>query len=105
VDLEIDDEVIGIRALRQIRSDGIKRHQLGIMLGDKEEHEDQSIRLDIEKNGRKVGHMTHKAWSYRLKRMIGYALISVEARIGDEVQVLKEGRYVDGELVSLPFLP
>ncbi|WP_305988267.1 glycine cleavage T C-terminal barrel domain-containing protein [Roseibium sp. MMSF_3544] len=105
VNLEIDDEVIGIRALRQIRSDGIKRHQLGIMLGDKEEHEDQSIRLDIEKNGRKVGHMTHKAWSYRLKRMIGYALISVEARAGDEVQVLKEGRYVDGELVSLPFLP
>lgn len=103
VDLDVDDGVIGIQALRQIKADGIKRHQLGIMLEGSEENEDQSICLDIEKDGAKVGHMTHKAWSYRLERMIGYALISVDFQPGEQVQVIKDGASVEGKLAMLPF--
>ena len=33
VDLDVDDDVIGIKALRNIIEQGVKRHQLGIMLG------------------------------------------------------------------------
>ena len=32
VDLELDDDVVGIAALKRIKADGVKRHQLGIML-------------------------------------------------------------------------
>ncbi|MEM7527456.1 MAG: glycine cleavage T C-terminal barrel domain-containing protein [Pseudomonadota bacterium] len=103
VDLDLDDDVIGMAALRRIKAEGVKRHQLGIMLDAEEEDEDQSIWLDIEKDGAAVGKMTHKAWSYRLKRMIGYALVSVEVRPGDEVVVLRNGARVTGMLVELPF--
>ena len=103
VDLEIDDDVIGIKALRRIRAEGVKRHQLGIVLGDEEEKEDQSIRLDIVKEGKVIGHMTHKAWSYRLERMIGYALVSVNVQPGDTVEVIKDGGRVEGTLAALPF--
>ncbi|MEO0821307.1 MAG: glycine cleavage T C-terminal barrel domain-containing protein [Pseudomonadota bacterium] len=103
VDLEVDDAVIGVPALRRIKAAGVKRHQLGIMLEGAEEAEDQSLWLEIEKAGVAIGHMTHKAWSYRLKRMIGFALVSVEAGPGDSVAVLRDGRRIPGTLTPLPF--
>jgi len=75
VDLDLDDEVIGIAALRRIKAAGVKRHQLGIVLEGPEENEDQSIWFDIEKAGIHVGHMTNKVWSYRMGCMIGLALV------------------------------
>ncbi|MEM6634743.1 MAG: glycine cleavage T C-terminal barrel domain-containing protein [Pseudomonadota bacterium] len=103
VDLDLDEEVIGIRALRRIREEGVKRHLLGVMLEGGEEREDQGIWLPIEKDGKSIGHMTHKAWSYRLQRMIGYALVSVDAGLGATVQVLRPGGPAHGTLVDLPF--
>ena len=103
VDLDIDDDVIGITALRRIKAEGVRRHQLGIILEGAEEDEDQSIWLDIERGGQRIGHMTNKAWSYRMGRMIGYALVSVEAGAGEAVEVLKDGRRVAGTLTGLPF--
>ena len=47
--------------------------------------------------------MTHKAWSYRLRRMIGYALVSLDARAGDVVEVSRDGGRIEGTLVPLPF--
>jgi glycine cleavage system aminomethyltransferase T len=32
VDLDVDDDVVGIKALRRIHKEGIKRHQLGLIL-------------------------------------------------------------------------
>ncbi|MEM7076226.1 MAG: glycine cleavage T C-terminal barrel domain-containing protein [Pseudomonadota bacterium] len=103
VDLEVSDDVIGAAALRRIRANGVKRHQLGIVLDSAEENEDQSIWLDIEKDGKVIGHMTHKAWSYRMKRMIGYALVSVEAQPGDDVKVMGGDTPVSGRLAEVPF--
>ncbi|MEM9097548.1 MAG: glycine cleavage T C-terminal barrel domain-containing protein [Pseudomonadota bacterium] len=103
VDLDISDDVIGVQALRKIKAEGPKRHLLGITLESQEEHEAQGIWLKIEKDGVPIGHMTHKAWSYRLKRMIGYAMVSIEASAGDPVSVLSDDGRVDGELSQLPF--
>ncbi|MEM8581418.1 MAG: glycine cleavage T C-terminal barrel domain-containing protein, partial [Pseudomonadota bacterium] len=104
VDLDVPDDVIGVTALRRIKSEGIRRHQLGIKMGAAEEPEDQSISLRVEKDGRLVGRVTHKAWSYRLQRMIGYALVEIDAQAGDHVQVVSENATMDAELCSLPFL-
>ncbi|MEO0368421.1 MAG: glycine cleavage T C-terminal barrel domain-containing protein [Pseudomonadota bacterium] len=104
VDLDIEDDVIGVQALRRIKEQGVQRHQLGILLAGGEEDEDQSIRLEIVKQGETIGYMTHKAWSYRLKRMIGYALVNVSAQVGDAVQVRKTGKLVEAELTSIPFV-
>lgn len=103
LDLDVGNDVIGAKALRKIKSDGVKRHQLGIVIESGQEAEDQSIRQGIEVNGKAIGHMTHKAWSYRMQRMIGYALVSVEAQIGDAVQVLRDEGRVNAELCAVPF--
>lgn len=103
VDLDISDDVIGIKALRRIAEDGPTRHQLGIILNADYSDEDQSIQLVIEKDGRPVGRMTHKAWSYRLRKMIGYALVSTDAAAGDTVHVIQEADSVEARLVPLPF--
>lgn len=103
IDLDVSDDVIGVTALRKIKADGVKRQQLGIVLDGGEDSEDQSIWLDIVKGGKVIGHMTHKAWSYRLKRMIGYALVSFEAKPGDAVEIMKGGKWVTGQLTEVPF--
>lgn len=104
VDLDIDDDVIGVQALRRIKAEGFKRHQLGVVLEGGQENEDQSLWLTIEKDGAAIGQMTHKAWSYRLERMIGYALVSIEAQPGDAVRVMRNGEAIQAELTALPFL-
>lgn len=103
VELDLDADVIGIEALRQIKAEGVKRQQLGIVLEADQEEEDQSHWSRIEAHGREIGHMTHKAWSYRLERMIGFALVSITAGAGDAVQVKSNGGAVGGCLVDLPF--
>ena len=104
IDLDVDDDVIGVQSLRRIKATGVKRHQLGVLLEGPEEHENQGVWSPIAKDGTAVGHQTHKAWSYRLKRMIGYALVSIDAGPGDRVQVGDKHKQVEGELTELPFL-
>jgi len=104
VDLDVSDEVIGVQALRQIKAEGIKRHQLGVELDGDEEHENQGIWLEIERAGVVIGRMTQKAWSYRLEKMIGFALVSMKAKAGDDVQVRDKGTLIRARLTSLPFL-
>ncbi|MEM9440329.1 MAG: glycine cleavage system protein T [Pseudomonadota bacterium] len=103
IDLDLDNDVIGIEALRRIKDNGVRRHQLGIIVDCNYDDEDQSIWLDIEKDHAVIGHMTHKAWSYRLERMTGYALVSVEAKPGDTVNVLENAGRVSRRLSKLPF--
>jgi glycine cleavage system aminomethyltransferase T len=58
----------------------------------------------IEVDGRNVGHLTNCVWSYRLKRNIGFALISADCVPGMPVTVQKNGRPVSGTLRELPFI-
>ena len=58
----------------------------------------------ILRDGHKVGDLTNCAWSYRLKRNIGFALIATDCAAGERVEVTKDGRPVPGTLTTLPFL-
>ena len=60
--------------------------------------------FDIMRGNNKIGDMTNIVWSYRLKQNIGFALVSVEARPGDEVSVMKDGKQIRATLCELPFL-
>ncbi len=104
VDLDVADDVIGIQALRKIKSQGPKRHQLGIVLEGTEPAEPVFHWLDIMSNGHKIGDMTNIIWSPRLKTNIGFALVSVEAKPGDNVEVVQAGKSIIGKLQTLPFL-
>ncbi len=104
VDLDLADDVVGIAALRRIHAAGPTRHQLGIMLEAEERMEPHAIWYDIMSDGRKVGDMTAGVWSYRLKRNIGYALISRDHGPGERIEVSKDGAAIPASLTGLPFL-
>ena len=103
VDLDLDDEGVGINALRRIKAEGVKRQQLGIALDNSERHPGHAIWYDLLKGGQRVGHMTCGAWSRRAQTMIGFALVDSQCRVGDAVEV-NRGGYVDhATLCDLPF--
>lgn len=104
VDLDLDDDVIGIRALRQIKQEGVKRHQLGVKLLGEGPHDGHAIWYEIARDGAPVGHMTNGGWSPRLDASIGFALVSTTCQPGDRVTVTKQGETLPGVLCDLPFI-
>jgi glycine cleavage system aminomethyltransferase T len=104
VDLDIPDDVVGIQALRKIKRDGVTRHQLGLILDGDAPAPLGFLREDILQDGRFVGIMTNCVWSPRLKANIGYALVSVAAKVGTSVQIKRPSGMASARLVDLPFL-
>ncbi len=104
VDLDVPDDVVGILALRKIKAEGPKRHQLGIVLEGDEPNQVAFKWFDICDGKTKIGNMTNIVWSYRLRKNIGFALVSVQASPGDLVTVAKDGEQVAGQLCELPFI-
>jgi len=103
-DLDLPDEVIGVRALRHIHSAGAQRHQLGVLLEGSAPMEPVSRWYPMLRGGRKVGDLTNCTWSYRLKKNIGFALISKDCGPGDAVGVSRDGKTIPAKLTGLPFI-
>ncbi len=104
VDLDVPDDVVGIQALRRIKAEGIKRHQLGVIL-EGGSPAPLGVRLeDIVHRGSMIGKMTSCIWSPRMKANIGYALISSSVSAGEFVTIGRATGPVVAELVDLPFL-
>ncbi|MAV46877.1 MAG: glycine cleavage system protein T [Alphaproteobacteria bacterium TMED89] len=103
VDLHVPDEVLGIQALREIKAAGPRRHQLGVLLDEEEPQPGQLTWYDIHAQGQKVGDMTCGCFSFKLERMIGFALISTDLKPGDKIEVIRHGAPVTGTLCELPF--
>ena len=104
VDLDLPEEVIGIRALRHIRASGPRRQQLGLVFESDVPMGPSFLWYAITRNGSKVGDLTNCTWSYRLKQNIGFALISSDCVPGEAVEVLKEGTQLAGTITELPFI-
>jgi aminomethyltransferase len=102
VDLHLDDNVIGVEALRRIHADGPQRHQLGVILDDTTQQPGHGIWYNVSVDGKAVGSMTNGIWSPRMQRMIGFVLLSRECQPGDTVTVHKNGEQ-QGTLCELPF--
>jgi glycine cleavage system aminomethyltransferase T len=104
VDLDVGDEVVGIQALRRIKAEGVKRHQLGLILQGEVPAPLGFDREAILHKGQRIGMMTNCMWSPRLQANIGYALIDAGVAVGQEVQVQRATGPVVARLVDLPFL-
>lgn len=105
IDLDVPDDVIGIDALRRIHQAGPKRHQLGVVLEGSEPTRLGFLWHAISNlDGARLGDLTNCAWSYRLKRDIGFGLVAAACKPGEKVKVMKEGQSIAAELVELPFL-
>ena len=104
VDLDVGDDVVGIQALRRIKAEGVRRHQLGLILDGGTPAPLGFRREDILQNRQRIGIMTICVWSPRLKANIGYALIDITVPAGDTVQVMRDAGPMSARLVALPFL-
>jgi aminomethyltransferase len=104
VDLEVSDDIVGIQALRRIAEEGPTRHLLGIVLEGNEPDPFGFFWEGIWLNGERVGSLTNCVWSPRMKANIGYALVSRNAQIGDDVIVQRPTGDMAGKLVDLPFI-
>ncbi|MGV6839032.1 MAG: glycine cleavage T C-terminal barrel domain-containing protein [Planktomarina sp.] len=104
VDLDIDADVVGLDALRRIKAEGPKKHQLGLILEGDTKAPLGFHWEPILQNGKKVGDMTNCVWSPRLKANIGYALVDVSCSVGDEVQLNRAAGTTAAKLVEMPFL-
>lgn len=104
VDLDVPDDVIGIKALRRIQQEGVKRHQLGLILEGSTPAPLGFRTEDVVHNGAVVGKMTNCVWSPRMQANIGYALISIAVPAGQTVTVARPKGPVSAHLVDLPFL-
>ena len=104
LDLESEDAVVGLEALRAIDARGPRRHQLGVALESAELDEPIGAWREIRVDGRLAGHMTCGIRSRALGRDIGYALVEREHVPGAAVTVRAESGEIGGELVELPFV-
>ena len=104
VDLDVPDDVVGIKALRGIKARGVKRHQLGLILAGAAPAP-LGFRLEeIFREGTSIGKMTACVWSPRMKANIGYALISSAVKAGETVTIHRANGPAAAKLVELPFL-
>jgi aminomethyltransferase len=104
VDLSVPDDVVGIQALRRIKAEGVRRHQLGLVLEGEKPAPLGFQRESILREGQRIGMMTNCVWSPRMKANIGYALIEAGVAAGEVVQVHRDDGLVAARLVELPFL-
>ncbi|WP_435258469.1 glycine cleavage T C-terminal barrel domain-containing protein [Thioclava sp. FR2] len=104
VDLYVPDDVVGIKALRCIKAEGVKRHQLGVILEGDTPAPLGMQREEIQVNGKSVGMLTNCVWSYRMKANIGFGLVQSDIAAGTEVTVSRAKGPVSARLVELPFL-
>ncbi|MEO8859285.1 MAG: glycine cleavage T C-terminal barrel domain-containing protein, partial [Burkholderiaceae bacterium] len=104
VDLDVEDDVVGIAALRKIKADGVQRQQLGVVLEGDVPAEHGFHWHGIEIDGQQVGSLTNGVWSYRMQRNIGFGLVSSRCKPGDKVTVRKQVQGIPAQLVELPFL-
>lgn len=103
VDLDLDDEVIGIKALRRIAETGPRRHLIGVKLVGLPRETGHQTWFDTYKDGQKVGSMTNGVWSPRAQCMIGFLLVDKSVVPGDRVEIARNGRRDIGEVSALPF--
>lgn len=104
VDLDVPDDTLGIAALRRIRAEGARRHQLGIILDGGSPAPMGVRREEVRHGGRPIGMMTNCVWSYRMKANIGFVLVDRAVEAGAAVEVARAGGPGTGTLVALPFL-
>lgn len=104
VDLHVPDDTIGIHALRQIAAEGPKRHTLGLVLEGDAPIAPGFTWNPIHQGGHKIGDLTNVAFSYRLKKNIGFAIVARSLNVGDTVDCIIGGATHRGTLCELPFL-
>jgi glycine cleavage system aminomethyltransferase T len=104
VDLDKDFEFIGKDSLRQIKTEGVKRLQVGLNLEGPPLLHPNTRFWGIEQGGEKIGKVTSAVFSPRLKQNIALAIVLVEAsEIGTKLIVQTNHGARKASVVNKPF--
>ena len=105
IDLKMETEFIGKKALKKIAEIGVKRKQVGIVLAGDPIRQANTKHWHIENSkGEMVGKITSAIYSPRLKQNIALGMISVEeSQLRNEVFVEAPWGTIKGIISEKPF--
>lgn len=104
VDLEKESEFIGKQALKRVKEVGIKRKLVGIEFGEEPMKGTNEEWWPVLENGSPIGKVTTAAYSPRLEKNIGFAMLPIErTSIGTKLTMLQRGVETEAIVVKQPF--
>ncbi len=104
VDLDKDDDFIGKLALTNLKKNGAKNKQIGLVIECDPLQNPNNEFWDIINNNKKIGKVTSAVYSPRLEKNIALAIIeSKYAKIGSRFKIVINDAFINCEQVSLPF--
>ena len=105
VDLDQEADFIGKEALKRIKAEGITRKLVGVEIeGDRIQGWNEDY-WPVQSNGKAIGQVTTGAYSPRLEKNIGYAMVPIEyAELGTKFNVDVRGETTTATVVRDPFI-
>ena len=104
VSFDTDIDYVGKEALKKIKTEGIKRKQIGLILDCDPLKGPNTTFWEIIKDNKIIGKVTSAVYSPRLKKNIALAIISIgESKIGNIIDVKTSGSVIKGTIVEKPF--
>lgn len=98
-------DYIGKAALKRIKEEGVKRKLVGVEVDGELGHVWLPEHWPVEVRGRRVGKLTALAFSPRLKKNIGYAMVPIEyAAPGTRLTVKAPSNDLAATVVPKPFI-
>ena len=104
VSFDTDIDYVGKEALKKIKTEGIKRKQIGLILDCDPLKGPNTKFWEIIKDNKIIGKVTSAVYSPRLKKNIALAIISIEeSKIGNIIDVKTSSSVIKGTIVEKPF--
>jgi len=106
VDLDQEADFIGKEALKRIKAEGVKRRLVGVEIdsGPLATPNEQPI-WPVSQGGVRIGELRSFAYSPRLEKSIGYAMVPIEhARLGTTLAIDLPSGGVAATVVRKPFI-
>lgn len=101
VKLDKEEDFIGKDALKKQKEEGLKRKVVGFELKGRGIPREG---YEVQKDGKKIGHVTTGYRTPTLKKSIGMALIDIdETEMGNTVDIIIRNRPVEAEIISKNF--
>ena len=104
VNLDTDINFIGKEALQKIKTDGVKRKQVGVILDCEPLTGPNTTFWEIKKDNEVIGKITSAVYSPRLKQNIALAMVTINnSEIGTVLDVKMNDKIIKATVVEKPF--
>ena len=104
VNLDSEINFIGKKALKKIKTNGIKRLQVGLELKCERLTGPNTKFWPLRANTKIIGKITSAVYSPRLKKNIALAIVDIDySKIGLEIEVLIDNKSFKCEIIEKPF--